>query len=68
MILFIEQKLKLNQEVLSTDRPFVALIAVVDSSLSPVGRFLKDYLQNDLQLNNYKKNFIDRIILMTESF
>jgi len=63
MILFIEQKLKLNQEVLSTDRPFVALIAVVDSSLSPVGRFLKDYLQNDLQQNDYKKNFIDRIIL-----
>jgi len=28
----------------------------------------KDYLQNDLQQNDYKKNFIDRIIFMTESF
>ncbi|MDA3798514.1 MAG: family 20 glycosylhydrolase [Kiritimatiellae bacterium] len=31
-----------NQKKLSTDRPFVALIAVVDSSLSPVGRGFAD--------------------------
>jgi hypothetical protein len=44
--------------------PFVALIAVVNSSLSPVGRFLKDYLQNDLQQNDFKKS----IKLLAESF
>ena len=52
---------KYEKEVLSADdadRPFVALIAVVNSSLSPVGRFLKDYLQNDLQQNDYSSIFV----------
>ena len=39
-------------------------LAVAGSSLSPVGRFLKDCLQNDLQQNDFKKS----IKLLAESF